>query len=66
MVIKKFFNPNYSITDILMDKKMLSKNVYGKFLVRCNLSESNRIQIIDNTCSFYNISLNDLEKFSNT
>lgn len=63
MTLKNFYsNFNLKIENSL-DKKILTKTIYGKFLVRNCLFESNPLYVLDNNNSFFNISSFKLNKF---
>lgn len=63
MILKKIFS-NFNLeADNYLDKKVLSKKIYGKFLVRSPLLESNPLYVLDNDNTFFNISSFRLKKF---
>jgi len=63
MILKKIFSNFNFETDHYLDKKVLSKTIYGKFLVRSPLLESTPLYVLDNGNNFFNISSFRLKKF---
>lgn len=63
MVLKKIFSKFNSEIDNYLNKKVLSKTIYGKFLVRSPLLESTPLYVLDNDNTFFNVSSFRLKKF---
>jgi len=63
MILKKIFSKFNSEIDNSSNKKVLSKIIYGKFLVRSPLLESTPLYVLDNDSTFFNVSSFKLKKF---
>ncbi len=62
MLIKKIFNKKELTLTEVVNKKCITKEVYGKYLVRSSLMDLKNLNILDNNSLFLNISNITLNK----
>ena len=62
MLLKKIYATKEKNWDTFQDKKLLSKNLYNKFLVRSSLLENKNFNIVDGDSSFFNFPSSKLKK----
>lgn len=64
MHLKQIYSNNLNSLENLLDKKILIKNLYGKFLIRSTVLSNLNLHVIDNHSSFFNIPSIELQKFN--
>jgi hypothetical protein len=63
MILKKIYSQNKKFWENSSNKKLLSKNLYNKFLIRSSLLENEQFNIIDNNNNFFNTPSTNLRSF---
>ena len=62
MISKKIFSKNQTLLNNVAINKILNKDIFGKSYVRGPLMGSQTIQVLDNNSSFFNISVQNINR----